>query len=126
MNTNPNETLPQDEAELITPEQLAQRLNVSRRCLASWARDKIIPMVKIGRICRFDLRKVMAALAQYERRHHSLNPQCAACEGDASRIIRRTRSPAPIQGATFCARHAVCVGPRAALAKASSFALRAS
>lgn len=67
MNTNPNETLPQDEAELITPEQLAQRLNVSRRCLANWARDKIIPMVKIGRVCRFDLQKVRAALAQYER-----------------------------------------------------------
>ncbi len=67
MSTNPNETLPQDEAELITPEQLGLRLNVSRRCLANWARDKIIPMVKIGRVCRFDLQKVRAALAQYER-----------------------------------------------------------
>lgn len=67
MNKTPNETLPQDEAELITPEQLAQRLNVSRRCLANWARDKIIPMVKIGRVCRFDLKKVRAALAHYER-----------------------------------------------------------
>jgi len=67
MNTNPDETLPQDEAELITPEQLAQRLNVSRRCLGNWARERIIPMVKIGRICRFDLRKVRAALARYEQ-----------------------------------------------------------
>ena len=67
MNTNPNETLPQDKAELITPEQLGLRLNVSRRCLANWARDKIIPMVKIGRVCRFDLQKVRAALAHYER-----------------------------------------------------------
>ncbi len=67
MNTNPNETLSQDEAELITPEQLAHRLNVSRRCLSNWSRDNIIPMVKIGRVCRYDLQKVRAALAQYER-----------------------------------------------------------
>jgi len=67
MNTTQTEALPQDEAELITPEQLGLRLNVSRRCLANWARDKIIPMVKIGRVCRFDLQKVRAALAQYER-----------------------------------------------------------
>ena len=67
MNTTPTEALPQDEAELLTPEQLALRLNVTRRCLSNWARDKIIPMVKVGRVCRFDLQKVRAALAQYER-----------------------------------------------------------
>ena len=67
MNTTQTEALPQDEAELLTPEQLALRLNVTRRCLSNWARDKIIPMVKIGRVCRFDLQKVRAALAQYER-----------------------------------------------------------
>ncbi|OYW77059.1 MAG: hypothetical protein B7Z37_05950 [Verrucomicrobia bacterium 12-59-8] len=67
MNTSSNETLPSDETVLLTPEQLARRLNVSRRCLSNWSRDKIIPMVKIGRVCRFDLQKVSAALAQYER-----------------------------------------------------------
>jgi len=67
MNTNSNEALPHDEAELLTPEQPARRLNVSRRCLSNWSRDKIIPMVKIGRVCRFDLQKVRAALAHYER-----------------------------------------------------------
>ena len=67
MNTNPAEALPADEAELLTPEQLALRLNVTRRCLSSWSRDRIIPMVKVGRVCRFDLQKVRAALAQYER-----------------------------------------------------------
>lgn len=51
----------------LTPEQLAQRLNVSRRCLGNWARDRIIPMVKIGRICRFDLPQVMAALKHHEQ-----------------------------------------------------------
>jgi len=67
MNTNPTETLPHNEEKLLTPEQLAHRLNVSRRCLSNWTRDRIIPMVKIGRVCRFDLQKVRAALAQYER-----------------------------------------------------------
>jgi len=34
------------------------------------------------------------------------------------RITRSARSPAPIQGATFCARRSVYMSPRAALAKA--------
>lgn len=73
MNTTQDENLPQDEdlpqaeAGLLTPEQLARRLNVSRRCLSNWSRARIIPMMKIGRVCRFDLRKVRAALAQYEQ-----------------------------------------------------------
>ncbi len=53
------------EGALLTPEQLALRLNVSRRCLGNWTRDRIIPMVKIGRVCRFDLPQVMAALGQH-------------------------------------------------------------
>lgn len=51
----------------LTPEQMAQKLNVSRRCLGNWARDRIIPMIKIGRVCRFDLPQVMAALKQHEQ-----------------------------------------------------------
>ena len=53
--------------ELLTPEQMAQKLNVSRRCLGSWARDRIIPMIKIGRVCRFDPPQVMAALKHHEQ-----------------------------------------------------------
>jgi excisionase family DNA binding protein len=53
------------EGGLLTPEQLALRLNVSRRCLGNWTRDRIIPMVKIGRVCRFDLPQVMAALEKH-------------------------------------------------------------
>ena len=51
----------------LTPEQMAQKLNVSRRCLGTWARDRIIPMIKIGRVCRFDLPQVMAALKHHEQ-----------------------------------------------------------
>ncbi len=50
---------------LLTPEQLGRRLNVTRRCLSNWSRDRIIPMVKIGRVCRFDLPQVMAALEKH-------------------------------------------------------------
>lgn len=51
----------------LTPEQMAQKLNVSRRCLGSWARDRIIPMIMIGRVCRFDPPQVMAALKHHEQ-----------------------------------------------------------
>jgi excisionase family DNA binding protein len=51
----------------LTPEQMAQKLNVSRRCLGNWARDRIIPMIKIGRVCRFDPPQVMAALKHHEQ-----------------------------------------------------------
>ena len=52
-------------SELLTPEQLSLRLNVSRRCLGNWTRERIIPMIKIGRVCRFDLGQVMAALEKH-------------------------------------------------------------
>lgn len=67
MNTTPDETPPSAETDLLTPEQLARKLSITRRCLGNWTRDKIIPMVKVGRICRFDLQKVRAALARYEQ-----------------------------------------------------------
>ncbi len=51
----------------LTPEQLALRLNVSRRCLGNWTRDRVIPMIKIGRVCRFDLPQVLAALKNHEQ-----------------------------------------------------------
>ncbi len=41
-------------AELMTPDQLARRLGISRRCLSNWTRDRLVPMMKIGRVCRFD------------------------------------------------------------------------
>ena len=52
---------------LLTPEQLALKLGISRRCLSNWARSRIFPMIKIGKTCRFDLQKVRAALEKYEQ-----------------------------------------------------------
>jgi excisionase family DNA binding protein len=54
-------------AELLTPEQTARKLNISRRCLGNWTRSRVIPMVKIGRVCRFDFPKVKAALEKFEQ-----------------------------------------------------------
>lgn len=69
MNITDTETeaLPSCEVELLNPEQLARKLSVTRRCLSNWTRDKIIPMIKIGRTCRFDWPKVKAALEKYEQ-----------------------------------------------------------
>lgn len=52
-------------AVLLTPRQLSRQLNISRRCLTNWTRDRIVPMLKIGRVCRFDLAEVRAALARH-------------------------------------------------------------
>ncbi|WP_395736402.1 helix-turn-helix domain-containing protein [Prosthecobacter sp.] len=56
-----------NETVLLTPEQLARVFSISRRTLSNWTAQKIIPMTKIGRTCRFDLQKVRAALAKYEQ-----------------------------------------------------------
>ena len=88
MNSNthsPTPAAPQDAPVLLTPEQLARRLGISRRSLASWTRDKIVPMIKIGRICRFDPVKVHTALEQYEqevdaRRAQGLEPPKNSCQ----------------------------------------------
>jgi excisionase family DNA binding protein len=54
-------------SELLTPEQTAKKLNISRRCLGNWTRARVVPMVKVGRVCRFDFEKVKAALEKFEQ-----------------------------------------------------------
>ena len=54
-------------AELLTQVQLAERLGISRRTLATWVNDHIVPMIKVRGYCRFDYAKVCAALERYER-----------------------------------------------------------
>jgi len=53
--------------ELLTPDQCARKLNISRRCLGNWTKQRLVPMVKIGRVCRFDFHKVKAALDKFEQ-----------------------------------------------------------
>lgn len=52
---------------LLSPQQLAKKLGICRRSLANWTRNKTLPMIKIGRVCRFDFARVCAVLQTYER-----------------------------------------------------------
>ena len=53
--------------QLLTQVQLAERLGISRRTLATWVNNHIVPMIKVRGFCRFDYAKVCAALERYER-----------------------------------------------------------
>jgi len=59
--------LPTPPTELLTQVQMAERLGISRRTLANWVNDHIVPMIKIRGYCRFDYAKVCAALARHEQ-----------------------------------------------------------
>jgi len=67
MNKHDLDTQPSYDAELLTPDQLARKLNITRRCLSTWTTKKLIPVIRIGNTCRFDLQKVKAALAKHEQ-----------------------------------------------------------
>ena len=53
---------------LLDIHQLAKALAVSRTTVENWTRSRRIPSLKIGRVLRYDLQKVLAALAAYERK----------------------------------------------------------
>jgi excisionase family DNA binding protein len=57
--------LPTPPTEMLTQVQMAERLGISRRTLANWVNDHIVPMIKIRGYCRFDYAKVCAALARH-------------------------------------------------------------
>ena len=66
---------------LLTQVQMAQRLGISRRTLATWVTNQIVPMIKVRGYCRFDVAKVLAALERHERP--------AATSPDSARGINR-------------------------------------
>ncbi len=53
--------------ELLTQVQLARRLGISRRTLATWVRNQTVPMIKVRGFCRFDFAKVRAVLEGCEQ-----------------------------------------------------------
>jgi len=57
----------QEAALLLKPRQLARRPGISRRTLSNWTQNKTVPMIKIGRFCRFEFDKVWAALQKHEQ-----------------------------------------------------------
>ncbi|MDB6005864.1 MAG: hypothetical protein JWR15_2851 [Prosthecobacter sp.] len=90
--------------DLLTPEQLARRLGISRRSLSTWTRHKIVPMIKVGRICRFDPVQVRAALALYDqsldaKRAEGIDTSNRPCPGcsvyGALQSLTRTITPTP-------------------------------
>ena len=58
----------QDTALLLDIHQLAKTLNVGRTTVEKWTKTRRIPSLKLGRVLRYDLKKVMAALEAYERK----------------------------------------------------------
>jgi hypothetical protein len=51
----------------VDRKQLADHLQVGVDTVRKWERMRIIPRLKIGHVIRFDLAKVEAALAKFER-----------------------------------------------------------
>lgn len=58
---------PESEPVLLTAQQLAKALGVSRRTLTTWDQRGIIPSLCVGRVRRYELDRVRAALRQYEQ-----------------------------------------------------------
>jgi excisionase family DNA binding protein len=54
--------------DLITPQQLARRLQVSLRTVTNWKKRQVIPCVKVGKVVRFSVAKVLSALDAFERK----------------------------------------------------------
>jgi excisionase family DNA binding protein len=54
--------------DLVTPQQLAERLQVSLRTVTNWKARHIIPFIKIGKVVRFSVGNVLSALEAFERK----------------------------------------------------------
>lgn len=55
--------------QLVSPEAVATRFNVSRNTVLNWARDGKIPCIRIGKIYRFSVKKISEAVG------HALDEQ---------------------------------------------------
>ena len=61
--------------ELLTSEELADRLKVAASTLQSWARDGIIPSIKINpKVIRFDEAEVIVTLLQLAKQRKEVTP----------------------------------------------------
>jgi hypothetical protein len=47
---------------------LAERYQVSARCIQNWVARKVLPVLKIGRAVRFNIAACDRALAKFERK----------------------------------------------------------
>ena len=67
-DAHPGLVLPPTKPILFDIHQLAKALNVGRTTVEKWTRSRRIPSLKLGRVLRYDLKRVMAALEAYERK----------------------------------------------------------
>ena len=78
--------------ELLTAEELAERLRVRPSTIRLWAREGLIPVVKIGaKVLRFDVADVLAAL---KGREYGVS-DAAAREALVSRAARGPQDGVP-------------------------------
>lgn len=62
------------EPVLLTAQQLARALGISRRTLTTWDQRGIIPSLRVGRVRRYELDRVRDALRQHEQPAAPQNP----------------------------------------------------
>ena len=63
--------------DLLTTEELAERLTVSPRTVIEWAKTGMIPEVRLSRrVRRFDFAEVVAAVRERGRKEAEAAQQC--------------------------------------------------
>lgn len=72
-NTLPDPVGTKTNAALLTEEQLAAELQTSKRSIAYWRAQGLIPSVRVGRhLVRFDLGDVLSHLKRCSPKHGSI------------------------------------------------------
>ena len=54
--------------EYLTAVQCAQALNICRRSLGNWTRNRVIPSILVGKVRRYDMVRVREALEKFEQK----------------------------------------------------------
>ena len=64
----PTEPNPHDGRRLLSQTELAKALQVCKLTVSRWTTSRIIPCHRVGRIVRYDLAAVLAAIAKVENK----------------------------------------------------------
>lgn len=60
--------MPTETPALLTPDQLAEELQVTKRTIGNWTAEKIIPFHRFGRAVRYSLSEVLEATKRKPRK----------------------------------------------------------
>ena len=66
--TTPEPHNPHDGRRLLSQTELAKALQVCKLTVSRWTTSRIIPCHRVGRIVRYDLAAVLAAIAKAENK----------------------------------------------------------